>query len=40
MKGEGRDFCELIDEPRCEKIGLRGFDQVRHKPSCTDTEDG
>ena len=28
------------DEPRCEKTGLRDFDQVQHKPGCTATEDG
>ena len=27
-------------EPRCEKTGLRVFDQVPHKPGCTATEDG
>ena len=28
-----------INEPRCEKTGLRVSDQVRHKPGCTATED-
>ena len=27
-------------EPRSEKTGLRSFDQVSHKQSCTVTEDG
>ena len=26
-------------EPCCEKTGLQGTDQVRHKPGCTVTED-
>ena len=30
----------MSNEPRCEKTGLRGFRQVRHKPGCTATEDG
>ena len=30
----------LLFEPRSEKNGLRGFDQVGHKPGCTATEDG
>ena len=29
-----------IFEPRCEKTGLRGFDQVRHNSGCTATLDG
>ena len=28
-----------IDEPQREKIGLWGYDQVRHKPVCEVTED-
>ena len=28
-----------LNEPRCEKTGLRVSDQVRHKPGCTVTED-
>ena len=30
----------LSSEPRSEKTGLRGSDQVRHKPDCEVTEDG
>ena len=29
-----------LNEPRCEKTGLRVSDQVRHKPGCAATEDG
>ena len=29
-----------LNEPRCEKTGLWGFDQVQHKPGCTIKEDG
>ena len=28
------------NEPLCEKTGLRGFDQVPHKPGCRATQDG
>ena len=31
---------ETLFEPRCEKTGLLGSDQVPHKPGCTATEDG
>ena len=34
------EWVTTIIEPRCEKTGLRGFHQVRHKPGCTATEDG
>ena len=30
----------LLYEPRSEKTGLRGSDQVPHKPGCTATKDG
>ena len=30
----------LVNEPSCEKTGLRVSDQVGHKPDCTATEDG
>ena len=38
-------FCYISDrkrqyEPRHEKANLLVFDQVRHKPGCTVTEDG
>ena len=33
-------FYMSINEPRCEKTGLRDFDLVRHKPGCSATEDG
>ena len=29
-----------INEPRHEKTNVLVFDQVRHKPGCTVTEDG
>ena len=34
------ESLETLNEPRCEKTGLRVSDQVQHKPGCTTTEDG
>ena len=33
-------FSKSKNEPRCEKTGLPGSDQVRHKPGCTVTVHG
>ena len=35
--GHGDD---MVNEPVREKTNNLGFDQVRHKPRCTITEDG
>ena len=42
VNSTGKDFgvIPVINEPRCEKTGLRVSDQVRLKPGCTATEDG
>ena len=33
-------FKYVTNEPVCEKTNNLGSDQVRHKPGCTNTEDG